>query len=97
MTPRFPFVTAKRILDRAIAWYFPEHVLTGYKFFMEHYADGDKIFIFGLSANDIFVGKLPNWGDFIGRIFSWRLHCPRTCGHASQGMIHCLLVYPVCP
>jgi len=36
-------------LDLAIAWLLEEHVCAGYRFLMQYYAPGDRIFIFGFS------------------------------------------------
>lgn len=36
-----------KLLDEAVAWYLPAHVMGGYEFLMQNYTVGDKICIFG--------------------------------------------------
>ncbi|KAA1469715.1 hypothetical protein DENSPDRAFT_638958 [Dentipellis sp. KUC8613] len=43
------FRWAAKILDEAVAWYLPAHVMDGYKFLMQNYLTGDKICLFGFS------------------------------------------------
>jgi len=38
------------LIDKAIAWYLPEHITDGYKFLMQNYREGDTICIFGARA-----------------------------------------------
>ncbi|TFY66446.1 hypothetical protein EVG20_g4650 [Dentipellis fragilis] len=40
------FRWAAKILDEAVAWYLPAHVMDGYKFLMQNYITGDKICLF---------------------------------------------------
>ncbi|CAE6356295.1 unnamed protein product [Rhizoctonia solani] len=54
---------AKR-LDEGVAWYLYHHVIDGYKYLMEAYRDGDRIFIFGFSR-----------GAYTARALAGMLHC----------------------
>jgi len=36
-------------LDKMFAWYLSEHIIEGYRFLMQNYHEGDKIYIFGFS------------------------------------------------
>ncbi|KAH9964161.1 hypothetical protein BC827DRAFT_1128153 [Russula dissimulans] len=38
-----------KILDEAVAWYLSAHVIEGYRFLMENYNVGDKVYLFGFS------------------------------------------------
>ncbi|KIK99629.1 hypothetical protein PAXRUDRAFT_822546 [Paxillus rubicundulus Ve08.2h10] len=38
-----------QLLDEAVAWYLDAHVMGGYKYLMENYRPGDKIYLFGFS------------------------------------------------
>jgi len=38
-----------KLLDEAIAWYLPAHVMEGYQFLMQNYNVGDKVCLFGFS------------------------------------------------
>ncbi|KIO29075.1 hypothetical protein M407DRAFT_60257, partial [Tulasnella calospora MUT 4182] len=38
-----------QLLDEGFAWYLEDHVISGYKFLMDRYQDGDKICLFGFS------------------------------------------------
>ncbi|EUC60432.1 CVNH domain protein [Rhizoctonia solani AG-3 Rhs1AP] len=50
--------------DLAVAWYLHQHVCDGYKFLMESYQDGDRIYIFGFSR-----------GAYTARALAGMLHC----------------------
>lgn len=39
----------KTLLDLGIAWNLPDHVQDGYRFLMDHYNQGDRIYLFGFS------------------------------------------------
>ncbi|CAE7205429.1 unnamed protein product [Rhizoctonia solani] len=50
--------------DLAVAWYLYQHVCDGYRFLMESYRDGDRIYIFGFSR-----------GAYTARALAGMLHC----------------------
>jgi uncharacterized protein (DUF2235 family) len=56
------FVAKK--MDQAVAWYLPEHVMSGYKFLMRTYVEGDRICLFGFSR-----------GAYTARALAAMLHC----------------------
>lgn len=35
------------MLDEAVAFYLPEHVMQGYRFLMQNYIVGDRVCLFG--------------------------------------------------
>jgi uncharacterized protein (DUF2235 family) len=41
------FRAPARLLDEMLAWYLSEHIIDGYKFLMQNYHKGDKIYLFG--------------------------------------------------
>ena len=41
------FRAPARVLDEMFAWYLSEHIIEGYKFLMQNYHKGDKIYLFG--------------------------------------------------
>lgn len=41
------FQWGAKILDEAVAWYLPAHVMDGYKFLMQNWNTGDKVCLFG--------------------------------------------------
>ncbi|THH16718.1 hypothetical protein EW146_g3969 [Bondarzewia mesenterica] len=43
------FQWGAKILDEAVAWYLPAHVMDGYKFLMQNWNTGDKVCLFGFS------------------------------------------------
>jgi uncharacterized protein (DUF2235 family) len=43
------FQWCAKVLDEAFAWYLNAHVMDGYRFLMQNYRDGDKIYLFGFS------------------------------------------------
>jgi hypothetical protein len=76
-----------QLADQAFAWYLSEHVIGGYKFLMQNYDYGDKVCIFGPSGEHHSpAAKRLICGDLIGRLLSWRLHCPSARGNVAQGM-----------
>lgn len=38
-----------KAIDMAVAWYLDDHIMGGYRFLMENYKEGDRIFLFGFS------------------------------------------------
>ncbi|KDQ18896.1 hypothetical protein BOTBODRAFT_153774 [Botryobasidium botryosum FD-172 SS1] len=52
-----------KLADLAIAWFLNEHVMGGYKYLMQHYKAGDRIFLFGFSR-----------GAYIARALAGMLH-----------------------
>ncbi|KDQ18883.1 hypothetical protein BOTBODRAFT_153759 [Botryobasidium botryosum FD-172 SS1] len=52
-----------KFADLAIAWFLNEHVMGGYKYLMQHYKAGDRIFLFGFSR-----------GAYIARALAGMLH-----------------------
>ncbi|KDQ18885.1 hypothetical protein BOTBODRAFT_103545 [Botryobasidium botryosum FD-172 SS1] len=52
-----------RLADLTIAWFLKEHVMGGYKYLMQHYKAGDRIFLFGFSR-----------GAYIARALAGMLH-----------------------
>jgi uncharacterized protein (DUF2235 family) len=53
-----------KMLDQAFAWYLPEHVMSGYKFLMRTFVEGDYICLFGFSR-----------GAYTARALAGMLHC----------------------
>ncbi|QRW23944.1 hypothetical protein RhiXN_10268 [Rhizoctonia solani] len=53
-----------KFADLAVAWYLYQHVIDGYKFLVESYRDGDKIYIFGFSR-----------GAYTARALAGMVHC----------------------
>ncbi|EIM85764.1 uncharacterized protein STEHIDRAFT_121799 [Stereum hirsutum FP-91666 SS1] len=43
------FTWGAKVLDEAVAWYLPQHVIGGYTYLMSNYSVGDKICLFGFS------------------------------------------------
>lgn len=41
------FTWGAKVLDEAVAWYLPQHVIGGYTYLMSNYSVGDKICLFG--------------------------------------------------
>jgi uncharacterized protein (DUF2235 family) len=39
-----------KLLDNALGTYHAQHVVDGYKFLVQHYNPGDRVYIFGMSA-----------------------------------------------
>jgi uncharacterized protein (DUF2235 family) len=88
------FRWAAHKLDEAFAWYLSEHVLGGYRFLMQNYDYGDKVYIFGPSLHPTLVAGGLIRSDFSSIGFSRGAYTAR----ALAGMLYkvCTL-YPISP
>ncbi|KDQ15887.1 hypothetical protein BOTBODRAFT_107984 [Botryobasidium botryosum FD-172 SS1] len=59
-----PFMLSlAKLADMMVAWYLDEHVMGGYRYLMQHYRPGDRIYLFGFSR-----------GAYIARALAGMLH-----------------------
>jgi len=64
MASAFPW--AANTLDLAVAWYIDEHILDGYRFLMEYYHSGDRVYLFGFSRGSYIARALANMLHKVG-------------------------------
>ncbi|KDQ08113.1 hypothetical protein BOTBODRAFT_191979 [Botryobasidium botryosum FD-172 SS1] len=58
-----PMLSLAKLTDLAVACYLKEHVMGGYRYLMQHYQAGDRIYLFGFSR-----------GAYIARALAGMLH-----------------------
>jgi len=88
------FRWAAQKLDEAFAWYLSEHVLGGYRFLMQNYDYGDKVYIFGFSRGAYTARALAGMLYKVGLLskdnveevpFAYKLYKANGNDHIAQG------------
>lgn len=74
------FSWGAKMLDEAVAFYLPEHVMQGYKFLMQNYIVGDRVCLFGKPQFDLATAFLDSSavgfsrGAYTARALAGMLH-----------------------
>ncbi|EGX89780.1 hypothetical protein CCM_08033 [Cordyceps militaris CM01] len=80
--------------DSAIGSSFDQHVVSGYRFLMRYYKNGDQIYMFGFSRGAYIARFLAEMLDYIGLLshgneemikFAWRAFSQWQCRRKSRG------------
>ncbi|OAR00918.1 hypothetical protein LLEC1_00615 [Akanthomyces lecanii] len=83
----------KKAKDSAIGSTFDQHVVSGYRFLMRYYRNGDQIFMFGFSRGAYIARFLAEMLDYIGLLshgneemikFAWRAFSQWQCRRKSR-------------
>ncbi|KAJ3498263.1 hypothetical protein NLG97_g1260 [Lecanicillium saksenae] len=87
----------KKAKDSAIGSTFDQHVVSGYRFLMRYYKNGDQIYMFGFSRGAYIARFLAEMLDYIGLLshgneemikFAWRAFSQWQCrrkSHSDEG------------
>ncbi|KAF1739677.1 uncharacterized protein CRV24_001613 [Beauveria bassiana] len=84
----------KKAKDSAIGSTFDQHVVSGYRFLMRYYQNGDQIYMFGFSRGAYIARFLAEMLDYIGLLshgneemirFAWRAFSRWQCRRKSHG------------
>ncbi|KAM0747450.1 hypothetical protein T439DRAFT_383099 [Meredithblackwellia eburnea MCA 4105] len=84
-TPSGILKATGRLIDSAIAWNLGQHVTDGYKFLMQYYQPGDRIFLFGFSRGAYTARALAGMLQQVGLLLTGNEQSVSLAYHIYSG------------